>query len=203
MQNLINGAKDIAASKAGKEITVDDVKDFIDIDKDKKFTKADLWLWLKLIGQSLLIGFVLSLYYNFDSIIDLLQGSNPIDWIAIVQQLVISSLAFTYKAAKQSATSKMKEQENIIKTQAKEIKLRDNTIEQNNKITEDIITTYENQLFLFETDLAGKTKASKTKDEIARALIAKYEPLEEIYKKSHPLPDMGDVKIIKEMDLNS
>jgi len=193
MENLTSGIQDIIAPKAGKQLTMEDIKEIIDIDKDKKITWKDAKLWLKIIGNALLIGFLLSLYYNFDSIAALLKGEEAINWVVIVQQLVVSAIVFTYKAAKQSATTQLKTQDAKITLLEKAIKLRDDIIANNAKINEDIITAYENQLFLFETDLAGKTKASKTKDEIARMLMEKYDELEAIYKKSHPLPLMEDL----------
>ena len=193
MMTLSNGFKDIAASKAGKELTMEDIKDIIDIDKDKKITWKDIKIWVILIGQALLLGFLLSLYYNYDSIYSFITGEEGLNGGALIQQLIVSAIAFTYKASKQSASNKIKTEEakNLLLTQT--VLDRDLIISNNTKKTEEVINAYENQLFLFEADLVGKTKASMTKDQIARILISKYDELKAVFAKIRPLPNIDDL----------
>lgn len=196
MEVLGSVTQDIVAPTVGTQLTLDELRALLDIDQDQKLTKKDLVIWLKIIGESLLLGLLLSIYYNIFTIWAMVTGDGPFDWVGLIQQLVVTAVVFTYKAAKQSATNKMKKQKTTIQVQSDIIAKLQEKISKNSAIWEEIITAYNNQLFLYETDLAGKTKASKTKDQIARDLIKKYDELKEVFLKTHALPNITDIKKI-------
>lgn len=181
----------------GNPISLEEFKNKLDFNKDKKIDIEDLKIWFKIILNALIYGLILAVWFNRNQISAAITSGQFFS-DGIISGLSVSALKFAWNGGKQKMNSQtvaskqeLEEQINndVNKIDTLESKLEEATKRINNydTVIQDVVTTYENEIFKRDLQINGYEISTQAKDDITRGIIKKHDILKGILKQARIL----------------